>query len=227
MINVTFDNTMFSKKMKNVVLYSDGFFEGAENNLTIFNENLGNFIKKALGEYIDSKARMNPEQLHHVYEWNKVGVKTARLFDFDVFVNRSLITISGRFINSSSNPPGGNDPFINKAYIMENKIAVTIAPKNASVLVFEDDEETVFTTNSVYIANPGGDEVAGSFGVCFEEFFDNYLTSGLLMSAGIFDKLSNPQEYVRYFAQGAKSGKFVGINAGKKYMNIPTGLDIQ
>ena len=32
------------------------------------------------GNYIDSQARTKPKTLHHVYEWNKVGNKSGRLF---------------------------------------------------------------------------------------------------------------------------------------------------
>ena len=38
-------------------------------------------IDKDFGEYIDSLARSRPKSLHHVYEWKRVGSKSARLFD--------------------------------------------------------------------------------------------------------------------------------------------------
>jgi hypothetical protein len=38
-------------------------------------------IEKDFGLYIDSQARSKPKQLHHVYEWKKIGTPTARLFD--------------------------------------------------------------------------------------------------------------------------------------------------
>lgn len=227
MINVTFNPIELNKILKNSVDYSNGFLEGADDNRLIFNEQLGLFIIEALGLYIDSKARMNPQQLHHVYEWDKTGIKSARLFDFNVKVTKNLINITGKFLKSKSIPPRGNEPFSDKAYIMENKIAITVAPKNASALVFEDEGETVFVTTSIVIENPGGDYVAGAFGRCVDEFFNRYLTYGLLNNSGIFDKLSKPVEYSRYFARGTKSGKSVGITAGKKYMSLPGGLDIQ
>jgi len=37
-------------------------------------------ISKDFGEYIDAQARIKPKQLHHVYEWDKVGNSQARLF---------------------------------------------------------------------------------------------------------------------------------------------------
>ncbi len=32
------------------------------------------------GNYIDALARSKPKSLHHVYEWQRAGNKTARLF---------------------------------------------------------------------------------------------------------------------------------------------------
>jgi hypothetical protein len=227
MISPTVNAIELSKILKNSVSYSHGFLDGIDANRINFNEDLGLFVEEALGLYIDSKARMSPDQLHHVYEWNRVGIKSARLFDFSVLATKNNIKITGQFLDSRSIPPSGNEPFIKKATIMENKIAVTVSPKNAQALVFEDDGETVFTTSSVYIANPGGDAVAGSFGKVIEEFFNNYLTAGLLQNSGIFDKLSKAKEYSTNFQQGTKKGKSVGVSAGKKYMSLPGGLNIQ
>lgn len=42
---------------------------------TIFNQ-----IDKDFGLFIDSQARTKPKSLHHVYEWNKTGQTTGRLF---------------------------------------------------------------------------------------------------------------------------------------------------
>jgi len=42
---------------------------------TIFNQ-----IEKEFGEYVDAKARISPRSLHHVYEWNRTGKPTSRLF---------------------------------------------------------------------------------------------------------------------------------------------------
>lgn len=41
-------------------------------------------IEKDFNEYIDAQARINPSTLHHVYEWKRVGNKTARLFSLDL-----------------------------------------------------------------------------------------------------------------------------------------------
>ena len=107
--------------------------------------------------------------------------------------------------------------------IMENKIAITIEPKNSDVLAFEEDGEMVFVATSIYIANPGGDAVAGSFGRVVSEFFDKYFTASILQ--GILRDLSTPEEFIQYFSQGAKSGGSAGVKAGRKYFSIK-GVDL-
>ena len=43
-------------------------------------------IDKDFGEYIDALARTRPKSLHHVYEWKRVGNKTARLFKLNLIL---------------------------------------------------------------------------------------------------------------------------------------------
>jgi hypothetical protein len=227
MLQLKIDSRQVSKMLENTVSYSYGFLEGTEINQIVFNEKLGLFIEDALKKYIDSKARMNPKSLHHVYEWGKVGSPSARLFDFKVSVSKRMLTITGSFLKSKSIPPGGDEPFTDKANIMENQIAVFVSPKNASVLVFEDNGDTIFTPNTVYIEHPGGSEVAESFAVAFDEFFNIILTGSLIHSSGIFSKLSTPKEFAEWFPEGTKNGKGAGVKAGQKYMDMPEGLMIQ
>lgn len=219
MIKFKVNSLDMAKKLNNTTMYSQGFLDGIEMNRLQFNRVLGGYTAEALGEYIDSKARMNPESLHHVYEWNSVGDKGSRLFSFSVKATNSSVTFDGKFLMSKSSPPNSQGHvFSKKAEIMENKISVTVTPKTSPVLVFEDDGETVFTTNSVYIANPGGDAVAGSFGKVIDEFFDVYFTQSIL--SNILSDLSNPKEFLQYFSQGTKSGKSIGVRAGRQYFSV-------
>lgn len=210
----------------NAVAYSDGFMDGAQISRLKFNQQLGEFIKQGLNKYIDAKARANPDSLHHVYEWDQVGSSSARLFDINVVPMQTMIKFNIKFLPSSSISPTSDAPFKNKAKIMENGIDVTIEPKNSEMLVFEDGGETIFTRKEINISNPGGSQVEGSFEKVINDFFNNYLTVGLLKSSGILDGLERPVEYKRYFARGTKGGRSVGISAGKKYMNIG-GAEIQ
>lgn len=221
MISVRFDLKDLNKTLNNVVGYSNGFFDGIEMEKIQFNRILGGYTAEALGYYIDSKARMNPNSLHHVYEWNRVGDKGSRLFSFNVNATNSNISFMGKFMQSRSVSENSDEPFLNKAEIMENRIAITVEPRNSDVLVFEDNGETVFTSTSIYIANPGGDAVAGSFGEVVDEFFSVYFTNSVL--SPILKDLENIREFSDNFYQGSKSGRTAGVIAGRKYMTIKGG----
>ena len=56
-----------------------------------FNRFLGGYTVAALEKYIDSRSRMNPLTLHHVYEPGRVGDEGARLFSFNVISNKNNI----------------------------------------------------------------------------------------------------------------------------------------
>ena len=218
MINVKINAMQLNKTLNNVVDYSEGFLKGIDMKSIEFNNEVANFTHAALNKYIDSQARMNPLRLHHVYEWGKAGNQSSRLFEFDTRVLGRTISFSGKFLPSKSISNTSSEPFVNKANIMENDIQVVIEPKNSDVLVFENNGETVFTTNAIYIDHPGGDEVAGSFGETVSNFFDNYFTNGLLKP--LINKLSTASECAASFSSGARSGSNVGIRAGKEYLNL-------
>lgn len=219
MLNAKLDTKHFSKTMKNTIAYSMGFVDGIELNKINFNKELAQFTKEALGKYIDAKARGNPKKLHHVYEPGMTGSENGRLYEFDAIPTRDSIILNGSFKPSTKTPLNGGDPFTNRAEIMENGIAITIVPKNANFLVFEYEGETVFTSKAIYIAHPGGDQVAGSFGEVVDDFFNNYFTNAML--GPLLKKLQNPKEFVNNFSAGAAGGgRGLGIKAGKSYLDV-------
>ena len=223
MISVKVDATEFVKKMNNAVQYSDGFLEGIQMSREQFNKFVAGYTVEALERYIDARARMNPEALHHVYEFNSVGQSNGRLFKFKTVARGNNINISGSFLPSSSVSNTSREPFINKAEIMENGISIVITPRGDNPLVFENNGELVFTRNSISIDHPGGDQVAGSFGRTIDDFFNNYFTNAILYP--LFKQLENPKEYDEYFAAGTKSGKSIGVRAGRKYFILTGGID--
>lgn len=225
MLSVKYSTLDFDRKMRNMINYSNGFLNGVQLGKTKFNAILAEYTIKALYKFIDAKARMNPESLHHVYEWGQVGNSGSRLFSFKALPTQRSITIVGEFLPSSSTSPTSNTPFVDKAEVMENAIEVVIEPKNSDVLVFEDEGQTVFTSNAIYIAHPGGDAVAGSFGRVVDEFFIQYFTNAFLKP--LIRDLETADEFVEYFAQGVNGGgRSLGIRAGQKYMT-PSGVTIE
>lgn len=220
MIKIGFDTKELTNTLNNVVDYSTGFTKGVKIAQPNFNRELSIFIEEALNKYIDAKARANPESLHHIYEWNMVGMPSGRLFEFTTTHSQNFISFVARFLPSTRPSDNSTEPFTNKANVMEKQITITIQPENGDFLAFEDDGETIFTSDTVVIDTPGGAAVGGSFERIVKEFFNNYLTVGLLKSSGIFDKLRYAKEYSKRFSQGARSGSSAGISAGKEYLNL-------
>lgn len=216
MLRVKIDSKQINRVLENALSYSYGFLDGIEVDQILFNQRLGEYTVEALGLYIDAQARGNPEAFHHVYEWGAVGKKAARLFEIDARASKRIITFTGKFLNSKTPSPDSNDVFYNKASVMENGIEVVVEPKFSDTLAFEIDGEMVFTTNSVFIANPGGAEVEGSFGRAVDNFFNVYFTRSLLKP--FMKKLENPIEFAQSFAAGARVGRSAGITAGKTYL---------
>lgn len=226
MITVKFDNKQSSKILNNTLQYSLGFLDGIEMNKIVFNNKLAQYTKNALEKYIDTKARMNNESLHHVYEWGRTGDPNARLFDIDAVATNTIITFSGQFLPSTSISDNSDEPLVDKANIMENQISIVVEPRSSEVLVFEDEGETVFVNTTIIIDNPGGDKVAGSFKEVASEFFNIIFTGTFLKQSGILRKLGYPVQYSQNLAAGSKGGRATGISTGRKYYNID-GITIQ
>jgi hypothetical protein len=222
MLTIKYNTVEVNKILNNTVEYTKGFFEGIQMERLEFNRILGGFAAEALGKYIDAKARSNPYSLHHVYEWNATGNSGARLFKFNVVATASSIKIVGDFLPSNSTSDTSDVPFVDKARVMEEGIAIEISPVNSNVLAFTVNGEQVFTANSIWIDHPGGDAVAGSFGETVAEFFDVYFTNSMLDP--LLKQLSTAREYTDNFPAGTKGGRLVGVRAGRKYMHL-SGLE--
>lgn len=215
---IEFDVDDLVRTVQNVVSYGTGFVGEVESRRLWFNTELGNLIKQMLGEYIDAQARLDPSRLHHVYEWGQAGNESARLFEFSMTATTEIITLRGSFLPSTS----GEQPFHDKAQVMESGASVTIQPKHSEVLVFEDDGETIFVTGSIYVEHPGGPDVAGSFADTIEDFIDGYLNVAFIKP--ILNKMSEMTEFSRYFSAGAKGGSSVGKRAARQYMSLKEGM---
>lgn len=225
MFRVSFDTAELNKILKNSVAYSQGYVDGINNNKDEFYKELASCAVDTLYKYIDSQARVHPEMLHHVYEWNMTGTENGRLFKFESKVNKTNIRIDGTFLPSKSISGTSTEPFTNKAYVMENAITVEISPKNADVLVFENNGETVFTANTIYVAHPGGPQVENSFGDTINNFFEQYFTYAILQP--ILNKLAKADEYDKGFVAGTKIGRSVGVKAGQEYLLSTVRMKIE
>jgi len=217
-MRVIMNDKMFKKEMKNIIDYSIGFLEGAQVGKTQFLNNMGVMTKELLEQYIDSNARVNPKALHHIYEWYKVGSPDARLYNINYTISNLGLSFVSTMKQSTSVKDGSSVPFYNKAKIMEEGTPVTIKPNKASVLVFEDGGDTIFTKGKVVVANPGGTQVEGSFQNIVDSFFNRYFTQAFLKTSGVQAYLSNPVVYSRNLKTGKSYGKSKGMQVGYRWI---------
>jgi hypothetical protein len=225
-MRVTTSTKSFESQMSNIVNYSFGFLDGIQKGKKVFLKNLGAGTIQAMAAYVDVSARGNPSALHHVYEWYQTGSPSARLFDLDYTVSNNGLTVNSKFRQSRTLREDSNEPFYNKASIMENKVAVTISPKKSSVLVFQQGGETIFTKNGVTVRSPGGEYVAGSFERTIDEFMLRYFKQSFLRACGLYDYIKKPTLYKQNIKSGAKLGKAKGIETGFKWIaNAKVGVE--
>ena len=139
--------------------------------------------------------------LHHIYEWYQVGSPNARLFDIEFTVSGVGLTFYTNFTQSQSIKEGSNIPFYNKATIMEKGKPLIIRPKKSPVLVFEQDGETIFTSNPVKVYNPGGDEVQGAFEEVFDIFMTQYFKQSFIKASGLYDYIKYPKVFKNWLIE--------------------------
>jgi hypothetical protein len=209
-----FNDTLFLKEMNNMIQYSFGFTEGVKRGRNHILNAVGKDAIDLIKQYIDSSARTNPAILQHMYEWDQTGSPNARLFDIDYTVSGLGLSIKSTFRQSVSVKNGSTAPFYDKARIMENGIPVTIRPRNASVLAFEDNGEQVFTKNPIVVDNPGGIQAQGGFEKTFDSFFNNYFSQAFLRVSGVMDYIRNPSAFTKNLSAGKRGGRSVGISTG-------------
>lgn len=217
-MRTTFDSKQFKKEMTNIVDYSIGFLEGVQRGKTVFLKSLGMETVEVMKEFIDSNARVNPEMLHHIYEWNQTGSPGARLYDISYTTSNLGLSFRSSFSQSTSVKNGSRVPFYDKARIMEQGIPVVIKPKMAQALVFDDNGETVFTKSPVRVENPGGVEVQGGFEKVFDMFFNRYFSQAFLRVSGVAKYLENPEVYRKDMKAGKTMGKTKGISTGYRWI---------
>jgi hypothetical protein len=217
-MRTVFNSNQFKKEMNNIVDYSLGFLEGIQRGKTVFLKTVGMETVELMKEFIDSNARVNPDMLHHIYEWNQTGSPSARLYDISYTTSNLGLSFRSSFSQSTSIKNGSRTPFYDKARIMEEGIPVTIRPRVAQVLAFEDDGETVFTRGPVEVANPGGTEVQGGFEKVFDMFFNRYFSQAFLRVSGVAQYLENPQLYKKNMQSGKKMGRSKGVSTGYRWI---------
>ena len=218
MINVRYRTNDFMKDMMSVVNYANGFLEGVDGGKRDLLETIGIKTNEILNEFIDANARTNQAVLHHVYEWYETGSPAARLFDLDYSISGGGLTIKSTFSQSTSVQAGSSTPFYDKARIMEQGIPVKIKPVRSKVLAFEDNGEQVFTSSTVNVSNPGGQNAAGGFKETIDMFFNSYWKQSFLQVTGIADILRNPIQFKKNLPRAKAGGRSAGYDVGYRWI---------
>lgn len=143
------------------------------------------YLAKYFSAYVDNLARSNHRRYHHLYEPGYAGEAKYRLFAASVSEGKNP-NLTFNFIRSRI-PAESGYIFYNRAYVMENGIPLTIKPKNAKYLRFQYKGK-FFTKKSVYVAEPGGPDVAGSFVEIFNIFMSQVATKAL-KEYGFFERI--------------------------------------
>ena len=154
-------------------------------------------LQQDFGLYIDAQARVNPQSLHHVYEWNKVGNSGSRLFKLNVTERNGLsFKLGSTFLMSKSPVPNsfGKKKYIfkNKASVMESGMPVVITPRASKRLVFETSTGVVYMPigASVTVTRPGGGKATGRFQIAYARFFTGNLVNLSIKRSG-FQQIFN------------------------------------
>ena len=182
------------------VYYESAVISKLTNNIQFqskFTKTIFDQIDTDFGNYIDALARSKPKSLHHVYEWKRVGNKSARLFKLNKISERGLsFRIDYSLLPSKSMVPSTNSNrrhvFVNKASVMEEGNPLVIRPKNAERLVFEYNGEMVYIPKgqSVTVKRPGGSAARNQFGLAHSRFFSGRLVNESIKKSG-FQKIFN------------------------------------
>jgi hypothetical protein len=215
MIKAKFNDKDLFRDIMNVVEYARGYVEGAEKGKSKFLAELGVATIEIAKEFIDINARMDPQRLHHVYEWYLTGSPEARLYDIDYAINKDSVFFTYQFKQSQSVSRGSTTPFYNKAEVMESGMPVTIKTKTANVLAFDANGETFFRPGPIVVDKPGG-AVAGQFEKVLDVFFNQYFRQSFLKASGIAYNLESPAEFHKNLRKN--KGRAEGIKAGYNWI---------
>ena len=219
-MRIVYDTKQFQIDMRNIMDYCFGYVDGIKEGKTKFNEKFAQLTVKALKDFIDTNARVDPKLYHHIYEWNQVGDPGARLYNVRKQVSDEGFTLNYYFSQSRSIPPGGTQPFYDKAKIMESGTAVTIKPTNASALAFIANNQLVFTKKEVIVTDPGGPLVKGSFQKTIDLFFKAYFKQSFMISSGITEYIKNPKAFRSNFSQSKRGGYSLGKKVGYTWISM-------
>lgn len=145
-------------------------------------------IKNYFNEYMDARARQNPSAYHHVYEFDKTGQSSARLFKCNVTNTPDGSAIINYNFTQAVEPNKNGYLFANKAEVMEKNDPLVITPNSKEYLQYQLEDGQFVKSKRSIVENPGGVEVTRSF----ENTFNRFMTTQpaiLLQKFGFFNRI--------------------------------------
>lgn len=186
-----FDTGKFSEKILALSTYDGTILKNLyvnPVNKQKINRGAALLIRAYFNEYIDSRARQNPSAYHHVYEFDKTGDSSARLFESKVINSLDGSAVINYTFRPAKDPNREGYPFPNKAEIMESGQTIIITPKKSRYLRYTLEDGRFVTSERSIVTDPGGPQVKGSFGSTFMAFMASQGGS-LLQRLGFFQKI--------------------------------------
>jgi hypothetical protein len=191
MATVAFNTGKFSEKVLALSTYDGTLLQSLyvnPINKQKINRGAALLIKNYFNQYLDSKARQNPSAYHHVYEFDKTGNSSARLFNAVVSNTGDGSAVINYSFTPAKDPNREGFPFPNKAEIMEEGQTVIVTPKKAQYLRYKLEDGQFVSSKKSVINNPGGTQVKGSFESTFQEFIASQ-GSVILNRLGFFKRI--------------------------------------
>lgn len=159
--------------------------------------------------FVNAASRASKESMHHLYEWNKTGVTSARLFDLkipsasrgktnfsmvvDFRPSKSLVPLTEA--QMTPGPSGktvtSRHVFYNKAMIMEYGQTVTIRPKGSRAMAFDNPDgfrEGLYFTKAPVVVNYSDKPTFKGLAKAVDGFFSSYGRKDVSKSVGIYGK---------------------------------------
>jgi hypothetical protein len=155
---------------------------------------------------VDNYARINPKKMHHVYEWGKVGLSNARLFELkrEVILNGSLI-VSTNFLPSKMPVPispellipgrtgktvSRRSIFANKATVMEAGTPVSFTAKRMLAFMGNNGIAFISPGTQINILHPGGLQTKNSFATYMLEWYTKNGNT-VMDASGFYERMAN------------------------------------
>ena len=182
-------------------------------------------------------ARSNKDSFHHVYEWEKTGLESGRLFRI-IKRNSSSgsATIYTKFNNSKKKAPiapilqvpGIDGSFVKKSGIFKEKASVMESGKPVSFITSRTiafapkGNSIVFMPpgKTISIKNPGGESVAGSFSKHFLAWWRINFTTILDQSGVIINIQKNVARTLSKKGAGRSSARGALLKSTAKYKTV-------